>query len=72
MRLNNLCVIPAILMLFGLFDSAHIFLTEGSAICIKGNSPKLRCLISKQMTDPSLPLPLELLYLESPSSVDVT
>jgi hypothetical protein len=50
-------------MLFDLFDSAHIFELRGQLYVVKVIYQSSGVIVSKQMTDPPLSLPLELPYL---------
>jgi hypothetical protein len=59
-------------MLFGLFDSAHTFQLGGQLYVVKKIYQSSDVMFSKQMTDPPLPLPLEMPYLQYPSSVRKT
>jgi hypothetical protein len=58
-----------IILLFGLFDSVHNFLLGGQLYVVKIIYLSSDVIVSKQMTNPPLPLPLELPYLQYPSSV---
>jgi hypothetical protein len=48
---------------------AHNFLTGGQLYAVKIIYQSSDVIFSKQMTDPLLPLPLELSYLQYPSSM---
>jgi hypothetical protein len=50
-------------VLFGLFDSAHTFYLRGQLYVVKVIYQSSDVILSKQMTDPPLPRPLELSYL---------
>jgi hypothetical protein len=52
-----------ILMLFGLVDSAHASYLRGQLYVVKVIYQSSDFILSKQMTDPPSPLPLELPYL---------
>jgi hypothetical protein len=53
-------------MLFGLFERAHTFSPKGQLYVVKVIYQSSDVMLSKQMTDPPLPLPLELHYLQYP------